>query len=194
MAPPILSAETNAPQPSAPNPFSNEPANTAIAGLPPKICTATGHLLGSLYEGLVPLECYSPTLDQRQLLRLVRRTPSLVTPFNGHQLIEPKAFLALAVASGLLPNSSPGAVLQRRFAAAAVAQARELALYRDEVEQLRLAMDIDAPLPIDFFAAYARRTRFFLYFTLGLKKWKHGRHAAVVPSEFAEFLQSPPAL
>lgn len=120
----------------------------------------------------------------------MRRNTSLVIPFNGHQLVQPQSFLALAVASGLLPDGSPTAELQRRFAASAIGRARELPLFRDDVEQLRSAMDIDAPMPIDFFGAYAGRTKCFLYFSVGLKKWKSGRHAAAVPSEFAAFLCS----
>jgi hypothetical protein len=189
MPPATSLSETCAPQPAVPNPFSND-AVDAPAGLPRAITTAAAHLLGSLYSGPVPLECYSPALDKRQLERVVRRNTSLVIPFNGHQLVQPQSFLALAVASGLLPDGSPTAELQRRFAASAIGRARELPLFRDDVEQLRSAMDIDAPLPIDFFAAYAGRTRCFFYFSEGLKKWKCGRHAAAVPSEFAAFLCS----
>jgi hypothetical protein len=157
--------------------------------MPGVILAASVHLLGAQLDCPVPVVAYCPPLDYNQVVRHLRAGAFLAPELNDRRLVVPSAFLAIAAVRGLLPLNQPPAARQRRLAATAFTRAWELQLWRDEAELLRSAIDNDTPLPVPYLASYAGRTKFFSFFNRGLPKWRHGRHAAVVPSEFASFLR-----
>lgn len=161
----------------------------AGAALPDSILRATAHLLGAHHSCPLPLTTYCPPLNLRDLQRLKRGKGIRAQAFFGREYVDPQPFITALVANGLLPADQPPIERQRRLAASAVARSLDHPLFRDELELLRVASDNDSPLPIPYFAEFAGRSTMFEFFALGLPKWRHGRHVAIVPSQLADFLR-----
>ncbi len=169
------------------NPFADGPADRHP--LPLEITRAAALLLGATHGALVPTDSYCPPLDPRQVRRLLQRSPGVGHKFNARCVVAPRQFFAFLANSTILPDGTPPAQWQQRFAATQVRRARDLTCWRDELEILRCCIDNDAPLPLRYYVAYASRSRFFEFFADGgLAKYRLAREAAVVPSEFAGFV------